>query len=1113
MNKSLYIFFSLSLLGGLSSAADVIYHPHGKSVEKQINITDRIPLGSSVSVITSRHNASSDVSYLINEDFSKCTKGSETNPDGEGVAGKIDESLTSSPGWIGATFHQAGGCAYLDAYTMESNGSAIDVFFLDTPVLGLKKGEDIIEVKFRARSKNASGDTFYIVNADGSNNATLSSETLTITSDWKEYTVYITSCNVYSFLEFQGDSYPFYIDDIKVSVVADLSTPKVLPATDITPEGFTANWTAVENATGYILNPKAIHISDGLTPRYLLNADFESLTEGTVDNPVPPTYSVYSLDDIVPQAGWLVRLPYFAKGCLGLSNKLMSSYGNSLLQSPTLNLSGAGGVVNVSMRYLAKDVDMFQVNMYQVLANGSVSLRATKLIYTDEVYDTWRDLEFTIGGGTVSSMIVVILPETTKGTVFFDNLCFDQMLDAGTRYSEPMASIVSETNSARVNTPDAKESDSFAYSVTAYRTLTDGTNIYSESSNEIVVGNESDEQPESLDAPKVLSTDVDGGRVTATWEAVPGANAYRLDVYRRHVSNGLESVDIINENFDGIIVGTTDLDHPRAMSLDGYDRLDDYTKVPGWEVFQGFYVDGAVGILGYWNMLGVGCYMRSPVFDLSGNGGNMTMNVTVGSDYYNQGATIYLAHENPETGAIVYDDIFPMDEMQKGFHDFTTQFRNGREDSFFVFFPYGYGLSYFDNIRVSQTLPEGEHDYKVTSHTVNTLSASLQVPDVNPADSYFFTVTALWIDSNDLEKVSSSPSEMTPITGLEATASFSGKVVDMDGNTIDGATVSLVSSDDSNQTYSAKSNRWGLFRIENIRFSDKDYTPSAKAPGYLSAISSAVRLDGNNISDAVFRLRKANSETETELGIPSGFSPVGASYLMYNNSESETVYPASAIEIPAGSKIKSIGFDGYCDNAKDVTYRMEIYLENTDDDMDTSAFSPRDTSEMTRFASGNRTIDVKGSKEFPEELLHFTNEDGFVYTGGNLRVRVNSKSNKSNYVYFLVDGSRRQQSMYRNWSSSASNDWKVNTDGMPVMRVDYVDDSGVDEVDADGASALKVYGLEGAVRIVASEASVVRVYAVDGTCAAILPVESGINDFSGFAPGFYIIEGHKLIVR
>ncbi|MDE6098113.1 MAG: hypothetical protein K2G24_04435, partial [Muribaculaceae bacterium] len=738
-----------------------------------VSLADRQAIGGAAYAAVVPRAAASEQTQVLSEDFSRCTKGSEASPDTEGIVGEIPAELTAAYGWAGATFRQAGGCAFLDAYHLTYQGQDIVAYYLDTPWLQLKNGQNLVEVRFRARSSNPAGDKFYIINADAASGSTIGTHGVSVTGQWNEYAMYIDGCTPNTFFEFQSESAPFYIDDISVAVVPDLATPKVMPATQITPDGFTANWQAVANATGYMLNPKAIHISNGLDPRYLIDADFESITQGTVDNPQLPQYSVYSLDDYISQKGWLARLPYFAKGCLGLSNELMSSYGNSLLQSPTLNLSGDDGRVSVKMRYLVKDVDMFQVCLYSVLPDGRVSLRSTKMVYTGEENNVWKDEQFTISGGTVSSMLVILLPETTTGTVFFDELSMWQILEAGTRYSEPMAQQLSATNSARVLTPEASDTDSFSYSVTAYRTLPNGANIYSEPSDEIVVGSTTSEQPVSLGTPSPQTVKVDGGRFTATWEPVPGANAYRIDVYRRHVSNGFETIDVINENFDGIKVGTTDLDRPRAMSEDGYDRLDAYTKQPGWEVFQGFYVDGAVGILGYWNMLGVGCYMRSPEFDLSANGGRMTLDIKVGSDYYNQGATIYLAHEDKQTGALVYDEMFPLDEMTKGFHNFTTQFSKGREDSFFVFYPYGYGLSYFDDIRVSQQLPAGTSDIRVSTRNANGNTVTMTVPDVVEDDEYFYTVTALWIDGNDILKVESAASPMTPVSGLVKTTTYS----------------------------------------------------------------------------------------------------------------------------------------------------------------------------------------------------------------------------------------------------------------------------------------------------------------------------------------------------
>ncbi|MDE6297991.1 MAG: carboxypeptidase-like regulatory domain-containing protein, partial [Muribaculaceae bacterium] len=600
------------------------------------------------------------------------------------------------------------------------------------------------------------------------------------------------------------------------------------------------------------------------------------------------------------------------------------------------------------------------------------------------------------------------------------------------------------------------------------------------------------------------------------WNAVKGANAYRVDLYRRHISNGFESYDVINENFDGIKVGTTDLDRPRAMSEDGYDRLDAYTKQPGWEVFQGFYVDGAVGILGYWNMLGVGCYMRSPEFDLSGNDGKMTMNIKVGSDYYNQGATIYLAHENKETGAIVYDEMFPMDEMEKGFHQFTTQFTKGRKDSFFVFYPYGYGLSYFDDIRVSQQLPAGESVIKVSSRNANGTSVSMTVPDYVEGDEYFYTVTALWIDNNDILKVESAPSAENKLEGLVKTTVFSGKVTDADGNGVANATVRLVNNASPDKIVSATTNRWGLFRVENIGDFESSFTPLASAPGYLTGMASTVSFkNGEAVEDVELRLRPSNSENEVEVGIPTRYAGAGAVYLALNNSESETLYPASVLGLPSNAIITAISYDGYCDTAKDVNYKMEVYLQNTEDEEVGEGATPKD--EMELFASDTKKIIKGGSQELPVELMRFENQGGFKYGGKNLRVLTSSRSNKSNNsIYFLMDATQPNSSVYRYWGSSESNNWKVNAAGMPMMRIEYgLDMSGVDGFDANNGNdyGVKATGGEGTIAFEASAPCAVKIYVPSGMCVGTVALEAGKTVVSGFAPGIYIVAGNKIIVK
>ncbi|MCM1096010.1 MAG: carboxypeptidase-like regulatory domain-containing protein, partial [Terasakiella sp.] len=983
---------------------------------------------------------------IFTEDFSRMTAGSEATPDPAAIVGDIPETLTAKPGWQGASIHQAGGCVYIDSYQLTQGGQTMTVHYIDTPLLGLGASTPNITVRLRARSANAAGDTFYVLNAlsDGSQVSTVSHEQLAITGQWAEYSVILTGCSAGTYLELQSDSHPVYIDDIVVEEIPALATPKVRPATDITADGYTARWDAVADATGYMLTPSIIRTSTGLDPYYIIDTDFSGITEGTTDAPV--SKYVYSLlDSYITEKGWLAYFPTWAGGALGLTNRYLQTHGNAYLQSPTLDLSAADGSINIEMRYRASGVDMFQISMYSVLESGKMSLRSTRMIYPGDKTG-WIDLNTTLGGGTARSIVVIVLPETTSGDIIIDDLHMWQQLPEGTRYTVPMSRITTEADHQRVSTAGCKPDDSFSYSVMAYRQLTPSTMIYSQESNTIVVGNDSDEVPDRLGTATVRSTTVDGGEFTATWDPVPGANAYEIAVYREHYSDGRESATMLMEDFNAIKVGTDDLDRPKAMSEDGYDRLDAFTSVPGWEVFQGFYVDGAVGILGYWNMMGVGCYMRSPVLDLSADGGAMQLSLKVGSDYYEQGATVYLAHDHPETGATIYDDILPLDAMSKGMHNFAQSFKGGRKDSYLVFFPYGYGLSYFDDIKITQRLPEGNSSTRVTGRITGGTSVSLTVPAVDTSDKYYYTVRALWVDAYDKEKVSGAASARTYIDGLAPTTWCTGTVKDGDGAGIAGASVVLYPAGAPSQRLTATTNRWGIFRIANISDYSSGYILQASAPGYYTGTVQGITFEGGApAEDTEVVLRASSGANDVEIGLPTASSAAGPAYLQYTNSDSETVYPAEAIAIPAGAKILSVAYDGYCPTQKDATYKMTLYMENLapDTPVYTEGAVGRDVAAMTAVASASVKIDAAGSKTAPAEMLRFDLGEGYVYDGGDLRVSMQSRSSRFNDIYFLVDATRPASSIYRYFSSTPTDNWRLNKAGMPVMRVTYSAPDGI----------------------------------------------------------------------
>ena len=76
-----------------------------------------------------------------------------------------------------------------------------------------------------------------------------------ITDQWAEYEVELKSGAANASIQLYAYQSPIYIDDIKVTqtVKIDVPAPEALAATNVTPTSFTANWSAVEGATSYML--------------------------------------------------------------------------------------------------------------------------------------------------------------------------------------------------------------------------------------------------------------------------------------------------------------------------------------------------------------------------------------------------------------------------------------------------------------------------------------------------------------------------------------------------------------------------------------------------------------------------------------------------------------------------------------------------------------------------------------------------------------------------------------------------------------------------------------------------------------------------------------------
>lgn len=138
--------------------------------------------------------------------------------------------------------------------------------------------------------------------------------------------------------------------------------------------------------------------------------------------------------------------------------------------------------------------------------------------------------------------------------------------------------------------------------------------------------------------------------------------------------------------------------------------------------------------------------------------------------------------------------------------------------------------------------------------------------------------------------------------------------------------------------------------------------------------------------------------------------------LLYNNSESETIYTAEQLGIDANSMITSLTYKGYSTGSKTLTPTVTIWLANADDATLVNGIANvplYNTDGMTKVFEEVVTFEPKGSSSETVDMLVANLSEPFMYTGGNLRVIVRSVNDDWTSFYFEYDGNVSGQCVYR----------------------------------------------------------------------------------------------------
>lgn len=269
MTKNLLTsFFAFCLLTGNAMANDVTFKPvfpvqqeipqvvkqflatpagrgyTASDVMKAYNAINAAPLKAGEST-----NITSTV--LIDEDFSKWSKGSEEAPDTIDIYEKLD-SLNNAAGWGGYLIYQAGGKAYLGYDQVGDDGPG----YLKTPIFDLSGDGGVFKATFRVKNVNPDATDqrlqYFIMNEDPNKKGMVSANSLPMTTEWQDLTLLLDDGVKNTSIMFLGWRGKVLVDNVKLEkLVYPLTKPVGIKAEVASGGSITASWDAVDNAKSY----------------------------------------------------------------------------------------------------------------------------------------------------------------------------------------------------------------------------------------------------------------------------------------------------------------------------------------------------------------------------------------------------------------------------------------------------------------------------------------------------------------------------------------------------------------------------------------------------------------------------------------------------------------------------------------------------------------------------------------------------------------------------------------------------------------------------------------------------------------------------------------------
>lgn len=250
-----------------------------------------------------------------------------------------------------------------------------------------------------------------------------------------------------------------------------VSIPTALPATNITANSYTANWTSHKKVDFYRVDQLQQTVIDKDTKDYvMLDEDFSKVTSSFTEADLldgfyeegERTSGYMPLDDITHIAGWKASSTVRVNGWLG-GNEAKQGSGTiaGAIVTPTIDLSHNEGACNISLRVWGSEGD------WLIIQGSNPASLAT--------------IEFPKGGGIVEKTITMPLCTSKEQLTFYSNnykvflidyIKITQDVKAGDKVTTITGSVLTEdadSKSMVMTNPGFSDGHDVLYRVTAMR--------------------------------------------------------------------------------------------------------------------------------------------------------------------------------------------------------------------------------------------------------------------------------------------------------------------------------------------------------------------------------------------------------------------------------------------------------------------------------------------------------------------------------------------------------------------------------------------------------------------------------------------------------------------